>query len=344
MNKSLTNLIVVLVVVLIFAVIFILLGPFYILNEGEQAVVRRFEKVVASATEAGLKFKMPIIDQVEIYSKKILTWNGLEKEMKTLGGDFMIVNTTARWRISDPIKFAETFFILEKAYQGLDDKLEAAMQEVVRQNEIYSVVRDSNRINEALVVAVVVEDPENPSTLTEFEKQLAEVESTNIQPTIQEGRRALTKKALEMVVEDIKRDDWGIEIIDFVIRQVNYSDKKDAEGKSLRDAVFERMESERKKVASFYRSYGEGRRQQLLGELENEKRRIISEAYEEAEIIRGSADAEAARIYSASYSQDPSFFKFWRAIESYRKTLPSFNKTMATDLEYFDYLYNTSGN
>jgi membrane protease subunit HflC len=103
------------------------------------------------------------------------------------------------------------------------------------------------------------------------------------------------------------------------------------------------MIKDRNRIAEAYRSYGEGKKLDLLGQLENKKKSILSGAYAEAEDIKGKADAEATRTYSEAYELDPTFFEFWRSIESYRKVLPTFQKTLTTDMEYFKFLYSQDG-
>jgi membrane protease subunit HflC len=130
--------------------------------------------------------------------------------------------------------------------------------------------------------------------------------------------------------------EYGIELIDVVTRQIRYSDE-------LTQSVYARMIKERNQIAQAFRSDGEGKKAEWLGKTENERRSILSAAYERAETIRGTADAEATRIYAEAYGQDRDFFDFWRAVESYKTTLPNFNKTLSTDLDYFRYLYAPQG-
>jgi membrane protease subunit HflC len=130
--------------------------------------------------------------------------------------------------------------------------------------------------------------------------------------------------------------EYGIELIDVVTRQIRYSDE-------LTESVYARMIKERNQIAQAIRSEGEGRRADILGQMERERMTIMSAAYRESESIRGTADAEAARIYAEAYNQDRDFFDFWRAIESYRNTMPGFDKTLSTDIDYFRYLYSIRG-
>ena len=339
MNKSVRRLIIALSIIAILVVIVFAVGPFYILNEGQQAVILRFGQIVRVDITAGLKFKTPFIDTVARYSKKIQPWDGDPKQMPTVGGEFIILDTTARWRIKDPRQFYSRLGTLSAAFLRLDDIIESAVRTVVSQNTLTAIVRDSNLINETIVqteeliadVAISAEGFDQQ----EFEQQLDQAAGTESQPNIEKGRSILSVEAMTISTPTI--EELGIELIDLVIRHVRYSD-------DLINRVYDRMISERNRIAEFYRSFGEGERQELLGLLENEQRRIISEGYEEAEIIKGQADAEAARIYSQAYSTNPNFFEFWRAIESYRRTLPNFSKTLSTGLDYFDFLHSITGN
>jgi membrane protease subunit HflC len=163
----------------------------------------------------------------------------------------------------------------------------------------------------------------------------AEILST-VQPgsgyePITKGRRRLAEEILSRSRRMVP--EYGIELIDVVTRQIRYSDE-------LTPSVYARMIRERNQIAQAYRSAGEGSKAEWLGKMDNEKRSILSAAYEQAETIRGRADATATRIYAEAYSQDRDFFNFWRGVESYRSTLPKFNKTLSTDMEYFRYLYS----
>ncbi|MCK4516931.1 MAG: protease modulator HflC, partial [Spirochaetaceae bacterium] len=201
------------------------------------------------------------------------------------------------------------------------------------QNPIYEAVRTTNVINEierggaatTEVVGDAVEGIEQIANLiTTVEKQ----------ETLEKGRTVLSHEVLADAGRVVSG--FGMELIDVVIRQIRYSD-------DLTNSVYDRMVSERQRIARAYRSLGEGRKEQILGELVREKNRIISEAFATSEEIRGEADAVAAQTYSGAYRQDPDFFEFWRAIESYREILPRFQKTLTTDLEYFQYLYSETG-
>jgi membrane protease subunit HflC len=126
--------------------------------------------------------------------------------------------------------------------------------------------------------------------------------------------------------------EFGIEVIDIVIRQIRYSD-------DLTQSVYQRMIKERNQIAEAYRSYGEGQLARWVGKTDNDKRSILSQAYAESETIKGVADAEATKIYAEAYEQDPEFFTLWRTLESYKKTIPNINKVFSTEMDYFNILY-----
>jgi membrane protease subunit HflC len=160
------------------------------------------------------------------------------------------------------------------------------------------------------------------------------IEAEGSRDPIQRGRRQLAEEILarsrRMVPE------YGIELIDVVTRQIRYSDE-------LTQSVYARMIKERNQIAQRFRSEGEGRKAEWMGRMASERQTILSQAYARAETIRGQADAEASRIYAEAYSRDQSFFQFWRAIESYRSTIPALDKTLSTNMDYFRYLYSPSG-
>jgi membrane protease subunit HflC len=326
----------------VIVVFLIVLGPFYIVTEGQQVVITRFGEIIQVTTEPGLHFKTPILDQVVTYSAKLLSWDGEPRRMPTSENQFIWVDTTARWSIEDPALFYQAVTTMERAYSRLNDVIESAVRTVVSGNEIEQAVRDSNVINEinreqALpseaeqVLPEDVEDGRTDDRLMEIANLLSVVER----------RKEITRGRQHLSTEMVNRAQGtaaslGINLQDIIIRQIRYSD-------DLTESVYDRMVSERSRIAEAYRSYGQGRKQELIGSMENERRSILSAAYERAETIRGTADAAAARIYSDAYGRDPDFFAFWRAVESYRKTMPEFNKTLSTDMQYFNFLYSEDG-
>ena len=313
----------------VLAVAFVAMGPLWVLNEGEQAVVVRLGKIVGSSTDAGLKLRSPCLDVVVKFPKKILPWAGASERIQTKENQFIWVDMTARWRIIDPAKFYESVSSLDNAYGRLDDVIDSAVRTVISGNYLREAVRNTNELTKtAPKESFMAGDSEGSAALDQLMQ--SDIQHENIE----KGRQQLSNEMLASVKPIMPQ--FGIEVIDIIPRQIKYSDE-------LTESVYQRMIKERNQIAQAFRSYGEGKKAEWLGKLENEKRSILSGAYEKSETLKGKADAEATRIYAETYGRDVSFFDFWRALESYKKTMPAFNKTLSTNLDYFNYLYNTSG-
>ena len=308
----------------------VIMGPFYVINEGEQAVVVQLGKITNVVTEAGLKVKIPFIEEVVRYPKKIMAWNGEQKGIPTREKQYIMVDVTARWRIADPKMFYESMGTVSRALQKLGEVIDSEVKTVVVENYFHESVRDSNLImeRESTLDDLGLGGDVDPEIITSSLQTEVHYEP------ITRGRRQLASEILmrsrRMVPE------YGIELIDVVTRQIRYSDE-------LTESVYARMIKERNQIAQAIRSEGEGRKANILGQMERERMTIISNAYREAESIKGAADAEATRIYADAYNRDRDFFDFWRAIESYRTTVPALGKTLSTDMDYFRYLYSVRG-
>lgn len=307
-------------VIIVIAILAMMAKPFYIVNEGEQVVISRLKSIVTTRTEAGLYFKVPFLDKVTTYPKKILSLDGDTQEIQTEEKLLIVVDITSRWKITDPQKFYQKFQKLENGYNRLSDIIDSSCRTIITQNKLSEIVRSSDIINQKN------EDSENADDTyvtgeTDYE-------------TVTKGRNELCR---QMLAEANKNSaGMGIEIIDIVPRQIKYTD-------ALTESVYSRMIKDRNQEAQHHRSTGEGKKAEWLGKLENEKRTIESKAYKEAEEIKGNADAEAAKIYAEAYNKDPEFYAFWKSMESYKKTLIDYNATYSTDMDYFDYLYGSNG-
>jgi membrane protease subunit HflC len=313
-------------IVVVLLLIVMLLGPFYILQEGEQSVVTRFGAIVQVETEPGLKFKMPFVDTVIKYSSKILSWDGDAQRIPTKENQFIYVDPTSRWVISDPKRFYETVKTVENAQLRLDDILDSTVRTVISENYLNEAVRNSNRINQM----TVVEEVSSIDDLEAAERLRSLTVSTTQQESIKVGRQGLSDRMLELASS--YTTEYGIKLIDVIIRQIRYSD-------DLTESVYQRMIKERNQIAEAYRSYGRGQLAQWEGKTTSEQMSILSNARARAEQIKGVADAEATRIYAEAYKKDPKFFELWRTLESYKLTIPQMKKILSTDLTYFDNLY-----
>ena len=316
-----------LIAIVVLLIVFLFMGPLYIVNEGNQVVITRFGSIVDTHTNAGLYFKIPFLDKVTTYPKLVLSLDGDEQRIPTKENQFIIVDTTSRWRISDPAKFYQNFTTLENAYNKLSDIIDSSCRTVITQNRLSEIVRSSNIINDA----VVNEDDEEDEEAKEIGELVNDSTSNEI---VTKGRgelcRLMTVEANKLVPE------YGIDLIDIVPRQIKYSDE-------LTESVYNRMIKDRNQVAQAYRSLGEGKKAEWLGKLESDKRTIASEAYRKSEEIKGNADAQAAAIYSEAYNRDPEFYAFWKSMESYKANLKDYPATYSTKMDYFDYLYSADG-
>jgi membrane protease subunit HflC len=334
---------VVLVVAAAVLVSILLAGPFYVVDEGEQAVIVQMGRLIDVVTDAGLHIKIPFIDNVTRYPKRIMAWEGEQKSMPTREKQYIWVDVIARWRIADPQKFYESISAVSSAYPKLGDIIDSEVRTVVAENYLRETVRNSNLILEKLPEAAPVPTADTQaftedgdSMFENFEKKLSSMiqePGANNEP-IQKGRRKLAEEILERSRRIVS--EYGIELIDVVTRQIRYSDE-------LTQSVYARMIKERNQIAQAFRSEGEGKKAEWLGRTDNEQRSILSAAYEQAEKIRGAADAEATSIYASAYNRDRAFFDFWRAMESYRATIPKLDKTLTTNMDYFRYLYSPQG-
>jgi len=323
------GLIAILAALVVFAIAFVAMGPFYILAEGEQAVLVRLGKIVKTETNAGIKMRSPFLDVVAKFPKRILAWDGAPERIQTKENQFIWVDMTARWKIVDPARFYESVSTIENAYGRLDDVIDSAVRTVISANYLREAVRNSNElVGTTTKESFVTGDAEGSAALDQLTQ--SDIQHENIE----KGRQRLSDDMLSSVKPIMPQ--FGIEVIDIIPRQIKYSDE-------LTESVYQRMIKERSQIAQAFRSYGEGKKAEWLGKLENEKRSILSGAYEKSETAKGKADAEATRIFAETYGRDVSFFDFWRALESYKLTLPAFSKTLSTGMDYFNYLYNTRG-
>ncbi len=325
MKKTIIILVLVGVALLIVAI----LGPYYIIQEGEQAVVVQFGRIVRVETTAGLKYKVPFIESVVKYSKKIQSWDGDAQRIPTSENQFIWVDTTARWRISDPKKFYESVGSMTQAQGRMDDVIDSEVRTIISKNPLREAVRDSNvisQIKRTNALASVAGSAEASQGLSNI-STLAEIQ---YEPIVT-GRRNLSIQMLNQASGIMPQ--YGMELIDVIIRQIKYSD-------DLTPSVYDRMIKERNQIAQAFRSDGEGEKARWLGRMTKELLQIQSDAERKAKEIKAKADAQALDIRNKAYSKDPQFADYWMALEEYKALLPKFNKTMSTEGDFYKYLYN----
>ncbi len=289
---------------------------FYILPEGRQAVITQFGAPVGRpVTKAGLQFKTPFIQHVQFFEKRILIWDGDPNQIPTNDKTYIYLDTTARWRISDALRFLQAVGSQTRAQTLLDDIIDGTVRDLINKNTLIEIIRSSDW------------SPDYMASITKSSDALRGTEMIN-PPKV--GR----DKIMEMVKDAASKmtPKYGIELVDVMFKRVNYIE-------SVRKKVYDRMISERKRIAAEKRSLGEGRKAEILGKVERELREITSKAKREATEIRGKADAEATRIYAEAYSRHPDFYAFQRTLESYRDII-SGNTTLilSSESDIFHYL------
>ncbi|MEE3274506.1 MAG: protease modulator HflC [Acidobacteriota bacterium] len=278
----------------------------YVTNEAQQVIITQFGRPVGEVvTDAGLHIKVPFIQAANYFEKRFLEWDGVANQVPTRDKRFIWVDTYARWRISNPLLFFQRLRDERGAETRISAILDGETRNAVARHDLVEVVRNSNR--------------EPDEILLDAEEETAILEQ------IQLGREAITREILEAAQSSF--NDLGIEILDVRFKRINYVEEVQVD-------VFQRMIAERQRIASRYRSEGEGETARIDGERERELQRIQSLAYREAEEIRGQADGEATRIYAAAYNRDDDFYAFIKSLETYELTAdPSSILILTTDSE-----------
>ena len=301
--------------VLALAILLVLAGTFYSLEEGQQAVIVQFGRPVGQpVTEAGLHVKLPFVQEVRRFEKRLLIWDGDPNQIPTKGREFIWVDTTARWRIADAKKFLESVASETGAQSRLDDIIDSVVRDQVSASELVELVRSASW--EVPPGEVLEEVP--AEVREELKKQVTR------------GREEITRIILTEARKIIPQ--YGIELVDVRIKRLDYVE-------SVREKVYARMISERKRIAARFRSEGEGRSAEILGTMDKELRQIRSTAYRKVQEVRGKADAEATRVYGGAYNRDPEFYAFSRTLEAYKEGQNK-NSTLilTTESDYYKYL------
>jgi membrane protease subunit HflC len=257
-------------------------------------------------TEAGLHFKTPFIQEATFFEKRILIWDGDPNQIPTNDKTFVYLDVTARWRISDALVFLQAVNNETRAQTILDDILDGTVRDLVNKNDLVEIIRSSDF---------------SPETMTNSQ---VEVEK------LRYGRDKITAMIHEAASKITPQ--YGIELVDVMFKRVNYID-------TVRRKVYDRMISERKRIAAEKRSMGEGQKAEIMGKVDRELKVIISSANRKAEEIKGKADAEAAKIYADAYNQDPEFYSFIKSLESYKDAIgENTSLVLSADSEFFKFL------
>jgi len=301
-------------IVLVIIAIFVIFASAYTVDETEQVVITQFGKVVGSPkTAPGLYFKVPFIQNTNFFPKNLLRWDGDPGQIPTLEKTYIWVDTFARWKIVDPVKFFQTVNNTIRAQGRLDDIIDPAVRNFITSYRLIETVRNSNR------------------KLDTFEIGLEDVQKEELSTfNITTGREKISEGILKQAAPKLVA--FGIELVDVKIKRINYVEQ-------VRKSVYGRMIAERKQIAEKFRSEGMGEARKILGEKERDLKKITSEAYRTAQEIKGKADAKATIIYAEAYGKDPEFYSFIRTLEIYGTALDQ-NSTLvlSTDSHFLRYL------
>jgi membrane protease subunit HflC len=303
-------------------ILFVLFSSAFVVDETKQTIITRFGKPVGDAiTEPGIHFKVPFLEEANFFDKRFLEWDGDANQIPTKGKKFIWVDTYARWRISDPLLFFQRVRDERGAQARLDDILDGETRNAIANHELHEIVRNSNR----------KADEGNSVSIESGEKD-------NVMPEIKIGREKITREIFSKT--SVRTLELGIELLDLRFKRINYYE-------DVRQKVYERMITERKRIADKFRSEGQGRASKILGDKERELKRIQSEAYRISQEISGKADAEATAIYASAYNRNQEtreFYKFVKTLETYRLTFSEKDwLILSTDNDVYKLLGKQSG-
>lgn len=293
-------------------------GGIYTVDETEQIIVTQFGKVVGEPKkDPGLYFKIPLIQDAHVFAKNLLEWDGERGQIPTEDKTFLWVDTFARWKIVDPLKFYQTVNNTTGALSRLDDIIDAAVRNLITSHPLFETVRRTNR------------------ELDTFDWSGKKEIKQRKMATVEVGRQEITSRIKEEVRP--KLISFGIEVVDIKIKRINYV-------KEVQRSVYDRMIAERKQIAEKFRSEGRGKAREIEGEKERELKKITSEAYKKAEKIKGEADAKATKIYAEAYGLSPDFYSFVKTLDIYKETLDEDSSlVLSTDTEFFKYMKSYTG-
>ena len=299
-------------------IVFVGINAATVIDQSEQGIVVQFGEPVGEViTEPGLHWKTPFIQEVRRFDKRLLAWDGDVSQIPTLGREFVVVDTTARWRITDALQFLRSVRDETGARTRLDDIIDSVVRDIVSGTDLEEIVRSADW-------QVDID-------------ALPEEEVSIDQADLKKPKKGRAKLEAEMLAAASQQmPDLGIELVDVRIKRINYID-------SVRTQVENRMIAERQSIAERFRSEGQGRSQEILGEMDRKLRRIRSEADRKAQEIIGKADAEATRIYGESYGKDPEFYAFFETLASYKAIDENTTLLLDADSDFYRYLQSTRG-
>lgn len=306
------NKIILYIIILLLGVI-VISNSIFILDETQQAIVTQFGKPVGGPrVDPGVNVKVPFIQRIQIFDKRYLAWDGDPNQVPTRDKKFIFVDSYARWQITDPLQFFIRLRDENSGQSRLDDILDGETRNAIASYDLLDIVRSTDR---------------EPEVSEDFLEELEVLEEITV------GRPAIEKMILDKANE--RTSDLGIRILDFRLKRMNYVEE-------VRNNVYDRMISERNRIADQFKSEGQGEARKIDGDKERDLAQIQSEAFKEAEMIKGRADAEVTAIYASAYNKNSAsreLYAFLRAMEALEKSFDkSTNIILTTDSEIYKYL------
>jgi membrane protease subunit HflC len=303
---------IIIAIISIVAIIILASSTFYVVDIKSQAVITQFGKPVKIVTEPGLNAKTPFVQKVRYFEKRIMEWDGEPSDILTRDKENIDVNTWARWKIVDPLKFYTSLGMEGRGQGVLDEVIESAVKNIVSSYTLNEILRDTNR------------------KLEYTTKELEKAEMAK-RVNITEGRGKLVEQIKTMANHGLS-ERYGLELIDVRIKHINYV-------QTVIPKIFDRMRSERIRIASKYESEGRREEAEILGGMKKELDGIESEGYKKAAETRGEADAEVIMIYANAYNKAPEFYSFTKTLETYEKTIDKNTRLyLNTDSDYYQYI------
>ena len=300
--------------IVLLGLVFLLAQATYTVSETEQVIITQFGDPVGDPiTSPGLHFKVPFIQRTNVFDNRFLEWDGNPNQVPTRDRRFILVDTYARWRITDPLLFFQRLRDERGAQSRLDDILDGETRNAVARHNLIELVRSTNRNADDV--------------------QIESEEEAVILETLDQGRQEITREILQTAAG--RTADLGIELLDLRLKRINYVAE-------VQQDVFARMIAERQRVAEEFRSEGQGEAARIDGERERELAQIQSEAYRVAEELRGEADATATGVYAEAYDRDADFYAFTKSMETYEQTMDGETLfILGTDSELLRFLDRT---
>ena len=305
------------IILIVIVVLILTKSTIYVIPEGQQAVITQFGKPVRAVTEAGPYLRIPFVQEVNRLEKRLLPWDGEPQDMPTKDKRRIFIDVWARWRIVDPMKFFITVQTEQRGQQRLDELVDSSVRALIAKNKLIDAVRTTD-------------DP------LQYESEELEKDWGARRERVTTGRRQIEKEIKEIASEGL-HETYGMELVEVHIKRINYI-------KSVREKVYERMRSERMRIASLYESEAKEEENRILGRTRRELDDIEGDMAKRSAEIRGDADATVIEISAKSFGKSPEFYEFLRKLEAYKKTLGQGTRlVLSTENEFLQQLHGSGG-